>query len=132
MARYYNCKCGDLHPIGEPCPNKNKYNKDHLSEKGKKANNFYKSKVWKDKREEIKSLDKGLCQRCLIKFGIITTNGLEIHHIEPLNIKWEKRLQNDNLITLCKQCHIYLDKRNNGELDFEWTRMEKEWDFEFR
>ena len=130
MARYYNCKCGKQHPIGTECPNKYKYKKDHASENNKKANKFYSSKAWKDKREEIKSLDKGLCQRCLIKFGIITTEHLEIHHIEPLTKYWEKRLQNDNLITLCKQCHSYCE--NNGKLDFEFKRVEDEFNFEFR
>ena len=84
------------------------------------------------RREEIKSLDKGICQRCLIKFGIITIENLEVHHIEPLTTKWEKRLQNDNLITLCLQCHRWIDIKNNGRLDFEWNRVEEEYTFEFR
>ena len=90
------------------------------------------SKAWKDKREEIKSLDKGICQRCLIKFGIVTIENLEVHHIEPLTTKWERRLQNDNLITLCLQCHRWIDIKNNGRLDFEWSRVEEEYTFEFR
>ena len=132
MARYYNCKCGKQHPIGTECPNKYKYKKDHASENNKKVNKFYSSKAWKDKREEIKALDRGLCQRCLNKFGIITTEHLEIHHIEPLILYWEKRLQNDNLITLCTQCHRWIDIKNNGRLDFEFKRVEEEFNFEFR
>ena len=98
----------------------------------KKVNKFYSSKLWKSKREEIKALDKGLCQRCLIKFGIVTMENLETHHIEPLIVKWDKRLQNNNLITLCIQCHRYVDIKNNGKLDFEWERIEEDCDFEFR
>ena len=132
MARMYNCKCGKQHPIGTECPNKYKYKKDHSSEENVKVNKFYASKLWKNKREEIKALDKGLCQRCLLKFGIITMERLEIHHIEPLSVKWEKRLQNDNLITLCLQCHRFVDIKNNGRLDFEWKRVEENYEFEFR
>ena len=75
---------------------------------------------------------KGLCVRCLLKYGIVTTEHLEVHHIEPLIQYWEKRLQNDNLITLCVQCHRFIDMRNNGKLDFEFKRIEEEFNFEFR
>ena len=129
MARYYNCKCGKQHPIGTECPNKYKYKKENSSEDNKKVNKFYSSKLWKSKREEIKSRDKGLCQRCLIKFGIVTTEHLHVHHIVPLMKSWEKRLENNNLITLCVQCHSYCE--NNG-FDFDWIPPEKEFNFEFR
>ena len=132
MARMYNCKCGKQHPIGTECPNKYKYKKEFANEDNIKANKFYASKSWKEKREEIKALDKGLCQRCLLKFGIITMERLEIHHIEPLTVKWEKRLQNNNLITLCLQCHRFIDIKNNGKLDFEWKRIDENYEFEFR
>ena len=132
MARMYNCKCGQKHPVGTECPNKYKYKRENSSEENKFVNRFYNSKAWKDKREEIKSLDKGICQRCLIKFGIVTIENLEVHHIEPLTTKWERRLQNDNLITLCLQCHRWIDIKNSGRLDFEWSRVEEEYTFEFR
>ena len=132
MARMYNCKCGELHPVGEPCPHKYKYKKDHGTENNKKANKFYSSKEWKSKRKEIIGLDKGLCVRCLLKYGIVTTEHLEVHHIEPLIKYWEKRLQNDNLITLCVNCHRFVDLKNNGKLDFEFKRVEEEFNFEFR
>ncbi len=61
-----------------------------------------------------------------------TYENLEIHHIEPLTVKWEKRLQNDNLITLCVQCHRFVDRCNNGNLDFEWETPYDEFNFEFR
>ena len=132
MARMYNCRCGQQHEVGTECPNKYKYKRENSSEQNKEVNKFYATKKWKEKREEIKSLDKGICQRCLIKFGIVTIDNLEVHHIEPLTVKWEKRLQNDNLITLCRNCHRTIDIKNNGRLDFEWKREEEEYDFEFR
>ena len=56
MARMYNCKCGQKHPVGTECPNKYKYKRENSSEENKIVNRFYNSKAWKDKREEIKSL----------------------------------------------------------------------------
>ena len=100
MTRKYNCKCGEQHDIGTECPNKWKYKRNNSSEENKKVNRFYSSKAWKDKREEIKSRDI-YCQRCFIKFNIVTYDNLEVHHIEPLTVKWEKRLHSNNLITLC-------------------------------
>lgn len=133
MARYYNCPfCGGKHPIDQTeCPNRWKYKRDNASEENKKVNRFYKSKQWQEKRAEIVSRDI-FCQRCKIKFNIFTYEHLEVHHIEPLSVKWEKRLQNDNLICLCKQCHSFCDKRNNGNLDFDWEAPKEEYDFEFR
>ena len=133
MARYYNCPfCGGKHPLDQKeCPNKWKYKRNNSSEENKKVNRFYSSKAWKDKREEIKSRDI-YCQRCFIKFNIITYDNLEVHHIEPLTVKWEKRLNSNNLITLCKQCHRQLDMCNNGKLDFEWNPKEEEYEFEFK
>ena len=132
MARMYNCRCGELHPVGTECPHKSKYAKEKGSENNKKANEFYRSKAWKSKRKEIIGLDKGLCVRCLLKYGIVTTEHLEVHHIEPLIQYWEERLQNNNLITLCVQCHRFVDMKNNGKLDFEFKRVEEEFNFEFR
>lgn len=57
----------------------------------------------------IRERDNYLCQCCL--HGLdgqgkrITTEGLEVHHIESLSEDWNERLADDNLITLCKDCH---------------------------
>lgn len=130
--RAYNCSiCGKKHLLGEQCPNRWKSKREKYSDKTKQANQFYNSKAWQSKREQIKSLDRGLCQRCLIKFNYLTMEGLEVHHIEPLTTMWEKRLLTSNLITLCVNCHRYVDMVNNGKLDFEFERIEEEFDFEF-
>lgn len=131
MAKYYNCKCGEKHPIGEPCPNKWKYKRNNASEQNKKVNQFYSSKKWKDKREEIKQRDV-FCQRCKCKFNLLTYENLEVHHIVPLYKSWEKRLESSNLITLCINCHRIIDIKNNGNLDFDWEVPEVVEDFEFR
>lgn len=130
MARMYNCGiCGGKHPVGEPCPHKYKFKK--VSDVSQKANKFYRTKSWKMKRKEILERDK-YCQRCWIKFGIISTERLEVHHIEPLTSFWEKRLNNDNLICLCSSCHKLIDNKYNGNLDFEFTPKEIVYEFEFK
>ena len=43
-------------------------------------------------------------------------NKLEVHHIEKLTENYDKRLDNDNLITLCVYHHKLAD---NGEIPKE-------------
>ena len=45
-----------------------------------------------------------MCQYCL-KQGRYTFNGLSVHHITPINEAYDKRLDDDNLITLCDEHH---------------------------
>ena len=64
---------------------------------------FYNSSKWR-KLRDVKFADaNGLCENCLGK-GIIK-EGKEVHHIEPIEDCWEKRLDYDNLKLLCRQCH---------------------------
>lgn len=71
------------------------------------AESFYKSKAWHRVREYVYKRDKGLCQDCL-KYGLITV-AKEVHHIIPItesNISNpEITLNENNLISLCKNCH---------------------------
>ena len=131
MARMYNCGiCGGKHEINTECPHKYKFKK--VSDVSQKANKFYRTKAWQMKRKEIIERDK-YCQRCWLKFGIVNMDQLQIHHIKQLTQYWEERLNNDNLICVCLQCHRFLDQSNNGKLDFDWLPPEiKEDDFEFR
>ena len=77
------------------------------------SKSFYRSKAWKETREYIFNRDKGLCQDCLKKN--ILTPGKEVHHIIPLDPNNMNdtyiTLGQDNLITLCKECH---HKRHNN------------------
>lgn len=57
----------------------------------------------------IRDRDHYLCQACLNNVdgrGIrYTTSDLEVHHIVPLSEDYERRLDEDNLITLCREHH---------------------------
>ena len=75
---------------------------------------FRNSKGWVSKSIEIRERDKYLCQVCLMdKYDSIMTfnfKKLEVHHIIPLATDFDKRLDNDNLITLCSYHHHLADK----------------------
>ena len=48
--------------------------------------------------------DRMCCRMCL-KAGQIEYRGLSVHHIIPLAVDFDKRLDDDNLITLCRFHH---------------------------
>ena len=100
--------CGNRHNRGETCSKRPKNNRT------KEANyitRFRSSKVWQDKRKEIKDRDRFLCRYCL-KNGKYVFNRLEVHHIDKIAKKWTKRLENGNLITLCSDCHKIAENGN--------------------
>ena len=61
------------------------------------------------KRNQIKKRDKYLCQLCL-KDNIYTYDNLQVHHIIPLAKDYNKKLDSDNLITLCRMHHEQAEK----------------------
>lgn len=61
--------------------------------------NFRSSYAWKKKRREIKALYGGKCALC----G--DTKNLQVHHIVSINVLPELKLDNNNLIPLCPECH---------------------------
>jgi 5-methylcytosine-specific restriction endonuclease McrA len=89
---------------------------------------FYNSTPWRHKREAIKRRDNYECQWCKAKGkltvdrGELNRNGrkkiaLIVHHIEELEDQPDRRLDDDNLITICFECHERHHKRweENGK-----------------
>lgn len=70
---------------------------------------FYNSKSWLALRKQKFNDANGLCEKCLAK-GIVKI-GVEVHHKIPIEKNWSKRLDYDNLILLCKECHNYSHNR---------------------
>lgn len=73
---------------------------------------FYNSAEWKQKRKEILKRDNYECQWCKAE-GRVTLaeeSALEVDHIQELESHPELALEDDNLRTLCKDCH---NKRHN-------------------
>lgn len=97
------------------CPSKPKknYKVDSKNETSVAIRKFRDSPSWRKKREQIQERDNYLCQVCLRnlyntinQFTYINTS---VHHIVPLVSDWSKRLDDDNLVTLCSMHHSYAD-----------------------
>ena len=112
MSDLITCsKCGIV-PRGHKCPYKTYKKKAYDTE----AEKFRRTKRWKNKSIEIRQRDRYLCRVC--EANLYNTiqqfnfNTLEVHHIEKLNENFDKRLDNDNLITLCRYHHKMADDGN--------------------
>lgn len=103
---YKSCSvCGRVHRVGKRCPYKKYKRRDSKDE-----DCFRSSAAWKRKREQIKQRDLYLCRMCLaqsegLSRNKINVDNLSVHHIEPLHENWERRLDDENLITLCPRHH---------------------------
>ena len=105
------CKyCGLIHKSDYVCEKKPIYKRIRNSDIDK----FRNTKRWQDKREHIKQRDKYLCQACLNNLigtiRRINTEDLSVHHIVPVYKAWDLRLEDDNLITLCRHHHELAEK----------------------
>lgn len=73
------------------------------------AYSFRNKQVWKRKSYEIRDRDMHLCQVCLRGHyntrKIYNSADLSVHHIVSLASDYERRLDNSNLITLCRYHH---------------------------
>ena len=108
-----SCKhCGRIHDSKYDCGKKPQRQKQ-----GNEKDRFRWTKAWQRKREEIKERDQYLCQICIRKLynTIVQYNyeKLEVHHAIPLEEDFEKRLDNDTLLTMC-ECHH--EKAERGEI----------------
>jgi len=70
---------------------------------------FRQTSAWRHKREEIRIRDNQLCQVCIRKLydtlDQYTYNDVSVHHARSLATDFDKRLDNDNLITICGYHH---------------------------
>lgn len=112
MNDYITCsKCGVV-PRGHKCPFKTYKKKAYDTE----ADKFRRTKRWANKSLEIRQRDRYLCKVC--EANLYNTiqqfnfNTLDVHHIAPISEDYNKRLDNDNLITLCRYHHKMADDGN--------------------
>lgn len=70
---------------------------------------FRRSDSWTRKSKEIRERDGYLCQICIRKLyytaRCFNYDTLSVHHIVPINEDYDKRLDNDNLLTVCRMHH---------------------------
>ena len=105
MARLRSCSyCGKVHDINYNCGKKPVRFKQ-TNDKDK----FRWTKAWQNKRNEIRERDLNLCRVCASQ-GRYNYTDLEVHHIVSLENDFDKRLDNDNLITLCSTHHEMAEK----------------------
>ena len=109
------CKYCGIVPYDHICPYKSKTKKEATE-----IDKFRWTKAWQKKREEIKKRDLYLCQICIRELYNTTTKynteNLSVHHNIPLVEDYNKRLDNNNLITLCSVHHEMCE---NNKIDRE-------------
>ena len=76
----------------------------------KEAKAFYNSKAWKQKRIENLKRDHFECQDCKARAEkeqrmMHLTRATEVHHIVEYKERPEIGLDDDNLVSLCTNCH---------------------------
>ena len=92
----------------------------------KEAKQFYNSSKWKRKRIEILRRDFFECQDCRKRLRDAFENGIVlsaydskirraecVHHVKELRDYPELALDDDNLISLCAECHNKRHGRNS-------------------
>lgn len=101
--------CGRIHDSKYICQDKPQRKKQPTE-----ADRFRWTSLWQRKREEIKERDLYLCQICIRELyntiNKYNTNELEVHHNIKLNEDYNKRLDNNNLLTVCNYHHKLCDK----------------------
>jgi 5-methylcytosine-specific restriction enzyme A len=75
----------------------NQTKRDHVVDR------FYKSTVWTRLRKVALERDNYLCQVC--KRDKRYTPAKIVHHLVEVKVDWERRLELDNLESVCHPCH---------------------------
>ena len=105
-------KCGKIHNANYKC--KDKRIKTTTDES--KLRSRYK---WTQKSLQVREESHYLCQVCLDQ-GLITYEGVEVHHIEALKDRPDMLLDDSNLICLCAEHH---KQAESGEIDKDYLRQ---------
>ena len=110
-----SCKyCGRVHPTRYVCPMRTK-NRKHKDEK---IDRFRKTAQWMHKRTAVLERDGYRCSLCDLEREPRRYNPgrLSVHHIEPLKARWDLRLEDWNLLTVCDRHH---EAAERGEYEQE-------------
>lgn len=116
-----SCKfCGKVHDSKYNCGKKPVRKKIKYTQ----ADRFRSTRDWTEKSIEIKRRDNYLCQICIRNlyntFRQYNYNMLSVHHAIPINADWDRRLDNDNLITVCSMHHKMCE---DGEVPYEVVKQ---------
>ena len=76
---------------------------------------FYRTPEWRDMREVIYERDRGCCKRCgKFVFG----RKAHVHHIVPIKNNPLLKLDPNNLILLCSECHPIVEQETETKKVF--------------
>ena len=103
--------CGRIHLTGAICKDKPVIRWGPRADT--RSRRFRSSYAWQMKSAEIRERDHYVCKVCIGQRQL-SYQETEVHHIEPLNERYDLRLDDDNLINLCKYHHRAAD---SGMLD---------------
>lgn len=115
--------CGRIHDSKYVCPQKEQRIKERQSYRtaqNKKIYDFHRSKVWTKKSLDIRVRDNYCCQVCAR--GLceadrqFETDNISVHHIIPVSEDWDRRLDDNILVSLCDKHHEMAEK---GEIQRE-------------
>ena len=82
------------------------------------ADCFRNTQSWRKAARRIRERDRFCCRVCL-KAGVIESRDLSVHHIIPLAVDLDRRLDDDNLITLCRYHH---ERAEQGQISKQELR----------
>lgn len=103
--------CGKIHERNITCPQKPEQSRTSEADK------FHYTSQWKEKSLHIRKRDLFLCVACRANLrGTVkrlNNEDLSVHHIIPLKVDYSLRLDDRNLITLCRTHH---EMAESGEL----------------
>ena len=115
MGAFRSCpRCGKIHAYNEPCPIK----KPVRAYEREGADRLRSSKRWTKKSLQVREDAHWLCEVCRDR-GIITYDGLQVHHIDKLREDPDGLLDDSNLVCLCPMHHAMADR---GEIDKGYLR----------
>lgn len=129
--------CGRIHDSKCTCPQKEQNIKSRQSQRSKankKVYDFHRSHKWKGKSVAIRERDNYCCQICAR--GLYNpdrqyeTDNISVHHIVPIAEDWDKRLDDENLITLCAKHHEQAEKGEIKKEELKKIAQEQEREME--
>ena len=102
--------CGKIHDKKMICEERKKAEENRGSRRKNTASKrFRDTNRWKEKSKQIRSRDNYMCVCCMSELeGTVrkyNTESLEVHHIIPIEEDYDKRLDDGNLITVCRTHH---------------------------
>lgn len=116
--------CGGIHDKKYKCPSR--------PSKGKTtdASKFRSTSAWGRKSIEIRKRDHYLCVLCY-REGRYVFEDVSVHHIESIQNNFNRRLDNYNLITVCRACHELCEAGKipiEKQLEIANEQEEKDWE----